>query len=1224
MNQRNQSSESVLEGGFRSEAFFPLGLPIRREASDFYAVPGLRSQAASGGGDPVSMTLRRLSDGMNRRVMDGFEPAEPVRAGRLITAALVFDVFRYLIRVYAIDQQPGVGGRGLDTLEAALSREETANTLWAFGVAYPPYPVAAGDETLDAFFVAASDGLPRREEVLWELVLLALAHANKAMTFCRPLIDDATLRKRADYHRWVDGFVNHLAGEPPFEPLGVPIIEALLAPLRACPNDIECQLEYILREWSGFLPAELVRRLRVVRGVLREEGQLRGHGPGPSVALSRGQGLLGNDGYPEPERFTADKDWMSNVVLLAKSAYVWLDQLSKKYGREIRHLDEIPDEELDRIAHWGFNGIWLIGLWERSCTSQWIKQRMGNADAAASAYSLYDYIVAGDLGGQGAYDNLKARAWRRGIRLASDMVPNHVGIFSRWIVEHPDWFVQLHYPPFPNYAFTGPDLSPDENIVLQIEDGYWEHRDAAVVFKRIDKRTGDTRYIYHGNDGTSMPWNDTAQLNYLNPEVREAVIQTILHVARLSPIIRFDAAMTLAKKHFQRLWFPKPGEGAIPSRAEFGMSREAFDAAMPEEFWREVVDRVQAEQPETLLLAEAFWLMEGYFVRTLGMHRVYNSAFMNMLKMEDNEKYRMTVRNVLEFSPQVLKRFVNFMSNPDERTAIDQFGKDDKYFGCCTLLSTMPGLPMFGHGQIEGFTEKYGMEYRRAYWNEAPDEALVWRHEREIFPLLRKRYLFSGVEHFAFYDFVTPEGHVDHNVFAYSNRAGGERGVVIYNNAYTTTRGRIQFAAAINRGSADAPQVEHPSLMQALDMDAGDNVYYIFRDQRQNAEYVRTARQIAHEGLYVELHGYQCHVFLDFRRVVDTDGSWGALCHQLGGRGVESAELARKRMQLSPLLDNFRTFFSEDLLTLLESGGTAKGAAGRAAFGKVLDEFFAEAAMYTTVAFDPEAIAEQVLSELDSLFAVERRLKGAGQATAPERRLLELLEGAEDDPSAPAPTPAVAAATPVVGDDADAALPEAFAPPAPVPPDWRRLAVTWVLMRSVGEAFAGTDYATTSAEWMDDWLLTPRIAEVLAGEGRELWRGYEDARLVSIAIEHGHVLGTAASDRASALFADLLDDERVREYLYVNYYQGAHYLRKEQLETLIDWLYLAGALILAYDATITPERWRMAVANRLEACAAIMAAAETGGYRIDRMQAALAPAEGRSGLGDKAEERPLG
>ena len=70
------------------------------------------------------------------------------------------------------------------------------------------------------------------------------------------------------------------------------------------------------------------------------------------------------------------------------------------------------------------------------------------------------------------------------------------------------------------------------------------------------------------------------------------------------------------------------------------MSQEQFDALMPNEFWREVVDRVAAEVPGTLLLAEAFWLLEGYFVRTLGMHRVYNSAFMNMLRDEENAKYR--------------------------------------------------------------------------------------------------------------------------------------------------------------------------------------------------------------------------------------------------------------------------------------------------------------------------------------------------------------------------------------------------------------------------------------------------------------------------------------------------------------------------------------------------------------------------------------------------------
>ena len=97
------------------------------------------------------------------------------------------------------------------------------------------------------------------------------------------------------------------------------------------------------------------------------------------------------------------------------------------------------------------------------------------------------------------------------------------------------------------------------------------------------------------------------------------------------------------------------------------MTREAFDAAMQEEFWREVVQRVADEVPDTLLLAEAFWLMEGYFVRTLGMHRVYNSAFMNMLRNEENDKYRQLIKNTLVYDPEILKRYVNFMNNPDEK-----------------------------------------------------------------------------------------------------------------------------------------------------------------------------------------------------------------------------------------------------------------------------------------------------------------------------------------------------------------------------------------------------------------------------------------------------------------------------------------------------------------------------------------------------------------------------
>ena len=58
------------------------------------------------------------------------------------------------------------------------------------------------------------------------------------------------------------------------------------------------------------------------------------------------------------------------TVLVAKSTYVWLHQLSRVYGHAITRLDQIPDEEFDTLAKRGFNALWLIGLWERSRASQ--------------------------------------------------------------------------------------------------------------------------------------------------------------------------------------------------------------------------------------------------------------------------------------------------------------------------------------------------------------------------------------------------------------------------------------------------------------------------------------------------------------------------------------------------------------------------------------------------------------------------------------------------------------------------------------------------------------------------------------------------------------------------------------------------------------------------------------------------------------------------------------
>jgi glycosidase len=826
---------------------------------------------------------RRLATRLNEQAALG---APTAHAGEIVALGLLHEVGHALIDRFERDVRPTLFGDALRELEADVGARPVREVLDRLSEEFGPEPAPT--------------------DLLESLLLLDVAAENPAATPLQPLVDPGPVA-RAKAYATVTAALDGLLGDALDADGGdgESLSAMLRAPARHAPTSLAGQLRYARERWASILPRDLAARLLAGEDLLAEEERalhLRfgGGGPGPAEAPS----FAGAD--LEPERFSADREWMPQLVLIAKSTYVWLDQLSRRYGRDIRTLDAIPDEELDMLARRGVTGLWLIGLWQRSRASEKIKRWRGNSEAVASAYSLDDYRIADDLGGDAAHGILRERAAARGIRLASDMVPNHMGIDSSWVINDPDRFIWVPEPPFPAYTFGGENLADDDRVEIRLEDHYWNDSDAAVVFERRDRATGERRYVYHGNDGTSFPWNDTAQLDFLRADVREAVIRTILEVARRFPVIRFDAAMVLAKKHIERLWWPEPGHGgAIPSRSEHALPRSEFERLMPHEFWREVVDRVAAEAPDTLLLAEAFWLLEGYFVRTLGMHRVYNSAFMHMLRDEDNAGYRKVIRDTLEFDPEILKRYVNFMTNPDEETAIEQFGTGDKYFGVATLLATMPGLPMIGHGQVEGFTEKYGMEYRRAYRDEAVNEGLVARFEHEIVPLLRDRWRYAEAADFRLYDVTTDGGVALPDVFAYSNGRGDARSLVVYHNRFASAagwiRGSVPFAVKAGGGSKSHRTT---TIAEALEVSGDDGAFLGFREARSGLEYLRSGREVVERGLFVELDAYRCLVHGGFRDLRDgVDAPWRDLARELGGGGVPSLDEALADLRLRPLHD---------------------------------------------------------------------------------------------------------------------------------------------------------------------------------------------------------------------------------------------------------------------------------------------------------------------------------
>jgi len=676
----------------------------------------------------------------------------------------------------------------------------------------------------------------------------------------------------------------------------------------------------------------------------------------------------------------------------------------------------------------------------------------------------------------------------------------------------------------------------------------------------------------------------------LSAEVREAVIQTILHVARKFSVIRFDAAMTLARKHYQRLWFPEPGTGgAIPSRADHGLTRDQFLAHMPHEFWREVVDRVAREVPDTLLLAEAFWLMEGYFVRTLGMHRVYNSAFMNMLKNEENANYRSVMKNTLEFDPEILKRFVNFMNNPDEETAVAQFGKGDKYFGVCTLMATLPGLPMFGHGQIEGFTEKYGMEYHRAYRDEQPDGDLVRRHEREIFPLLRRRHLFAEVSRFYLYDVFAPEGHVNEDIFAYSNGAGAERVLVLYHNKYAAARGWVRTSVGYSgkTGKGEERALMQTSLGAALGLSLAENQFCIFRDHVTGLEYIRNSRELCDKGLFVDLGAYKYHVFLDFRQVGDNEGHhYAHLTAYLDGRGVPRVDEAIKEIFLGPIHSPFKELVNARTFRQLH-----------------------EAVVTYPQAPPPQDLLDNAERKIAQILRAMKQFSGsAGDEAALARRAREQLEAA--------------LFLPVLESryawPASAAYQEAAAYLKAGLSDEHRLwgvLFGWAFVHGLGGIVGAADPGRQSRSWMDEWLLGRILGGVLRDLGLDESQAWEGVVLIGLLTSHQSwfVAEGTGNLRAYRVLEALLKDAEGQQFLRVNRYQNILWYTGEALEQLLWWLFAVAVIDSGADTHRPAAEVAQEILDRYGVVRILREANRQAEHQVEKLLEAVKDPDGTRG-----------
>ena len=355
-------------------------------------------------------------------------------AGEIVALGLLHEVGHLVIARY---RQPGPTARTTPS-RPPWRRSRSASVAGTRRCCWIGSPTEFPGRT------ARPEPRPARLEAL---LLLRVANENPAAGPLRELVDDqAAGEARRATARPIAGLEVGFADGPRLGPDGAVPPRAAprrppAIPRRRWPASSATSAS-TGRACSATALAALLARMDIAIGCSpRRSAALHlrfggGGGPGPAA---RRPSFAGAETSPRRSRRTATGCRGSSSSRRARTSgsTSCRGATAARSGRSTRS----PTRSSTRSPAAGSRGLWLIGLWERSKASERIKRWRGNADAVASAYSLDDYRIADDLGGEAAYADLRDRAWARGIRLASDMVPNHMGIDSRWVIEHPERFI---------------------------------------------------------------------------------------------------------------------------------------------------------------------------------------------------------------------------------------------------------------------------------------------------------------------------------------------------------------------------------------------------------------------------------------------------------------------------------------------------------------------------------------------------------------------------------------------------------------------------------------------------------------------------------------------------------------------------------------------------------------------------------------------------------------
>lgn len=442
--------------------------------------------------------------------------------------------------------------------------------------------------------------------------------------------------------------------------------------------------------------------------------------------------------------------WRANPIIYEINTWVWLNQLSSEYDRPIT-LANVPAQEVEALASWQFDAVWLMGLWHRgpatrrSALNYLHEYRQAlpditEADVPGSAFAICDYRVEERLGGRDGLAIFREQLREHGIKLILDFVPNHVASDHRWLFESPAYFV----------------CGTLENLKAQ-----------PSKFYAIPIAEGKQLVVARGRDPYFPAWIDTAQLNAFHPGLRRALIDILIDIGDQCDGLRCDMAMLMTNDIFAETWNSYVGE------------------APATDFWLEIIPAVREAHPQLLFMAEVYWDLEHEMQRQ-GFDYTYDKRMYDRLIHGEAGDIRAHLGADLNH----LQANIRFIENHDEPRAMATLG-EDRQKPAAALICTLPGATLLHQGQFEGHRIKLPVQISRGVKERT--RPMLERFYRRLLREVSRPHYHDGQWRMIEPEPIHPADYTHNNLLVYAWTSAGDARLVVVNLSGEWARANIRL-----------------------------------------------------------------------------------------------------------------------------------------------------------------------------------------------------------------------------------------------------------------------------------------------------------------------------------------------------------------------------------------------------------------------------------------------